>query len=251
MIIELTFIGILVGAIAGFFGVGGGMVLVPMLIFIGFNIKSAIAISVVQMLFSSVYGSYINYKKGKLEVNEGLWVGFGAIVGGAIGARFTDLLPKEYLEYIFLALLVFSLSQVIKSKPLVQGEEEGSFSKMTLFFLGLGIGTIAMMLGVGGSVMLTPVLVGFLHFPTKKAATAGLFFVVFSSISGFLYKLFAGTFETLHLELIPVFALAVAALLGVRLGLIIKDAVHDRHHRASLIVLYTIMLIMMAKDTLF
>ncbi len=64
MIAVLVVMGLVVGAISGFFGVGGGMILVPTLLSIGIDIKSAIAISVVQMVFSSILGSYLNYKRG-------------------------------------------------------------------------------------------------------------------------------------------------------------------------------------------
>ena len=251
MLIELIFVGLFVGAIAGFFGVGGGMILVPMLMLIGFNIKAAIGMSVVQMVFSSVYGSYLNYKKGLLEINEGLWVGIGGIIGGVIGAKFTDILPKSVLEYIFFALVVFALVRVATAKKPKEGQEEGSFSKLTLFIIGLVIGTIAMMLGVGGSIMLTPVLIGYLHFPSKKAATAGLFFVVFSSISGAVYKLIAGSFDNLNLDLHLVLALAIAASVGVVLGLKIKDKIKDTHHKISLIVLYLVIIAMLVKKIWF
>jgi len=251
MLIELIFVGLFVGAIAGFFGVGGGMILVPMLMIIGFNIKAAIGMSVVQMVFSSVYGSYLNYKKGLLEINEGLWVGIGGIIGGVIGARFTDILPKETLEYIFFALVLFALIRVATSKKYEEGQEEGKFSKLTLFIIGLVIGTIAMMLGVGGSIMLTPVLIGYLHFPSKKAATAGLFFVVFSSVSGAIYKLFAGTFDNLNLDLHLVLALALAASVGVVIGLKIKDKIKDKHHKISLLVLYMVIIAMLIKKIWF
>jgi len=244
MLIELILVGIFVGMIAGFFGVGGGMILVPILMLIGFNIKAAIGMSVIQMVFSSVYGSYINYKKGNLKINEGIWVGIGGIIGGVIGAHFTDILPKEILEYIFLALVLFALIRVATSKK-IEGQEEGSFNKFTLFIIGLIIGTIAMMLGVGGSIMLTPVLIGFLHFPSKKAATAGLFFVVFSSISGAIYKLLAGTFDNLNLEIYLVAALGIAASIGVIFGLKIKERVKDTHHKLSLMALYVVILIML------
>ena len=251
MLIELIIVGLFVGAIAGFFGVGGGMILVPILMLIGFDIKAAIGMSVVQMVFSSVYGSYINYKKGKLEINEGLWVGIGGIIGGVIGAHFTDILPKEILQYIFLALVVFALIRVATAKKLEDNQQEGKFSKLTLFLIGLIIGTIAMMLGVGGSIMLTPVLIGYLHFPSKKAATAGLFFVVFSSISGAVYKLLAGTFDNLNLDLHLVVALGVSASVGVILGLKLKDKIKDKHHKMSLIVLYLVIIAMLIKKIWF
>ena len=245
MLIELIVVGLFVGAIAGFFGVGGGMILVPMLMLLGFNIKAAIGMSVVQMLFSSIYGSYLNYKKGLLEVNEGLWVGIGGIIGGVIGAHFTDILPKEMLQYIFLALVLFALLRVATAKTPAEGAEEKSFTKFTLFMIGLIIGTIAMMLGVGGSVMLTPILIGFLHMSSKKAATAGLFFVVFSSVSGTVYKYFAGTFDNLNLNLHLVIALALAASIGVILGLKIKERIKDTHHKRSMVVLYLVILVML------
>jgi len=247
MIMELIAVGLFVGVISGFFGVGGGMILVPILMAIGFDIKSAIAISTVQMVFSSVNGSVMNYFKGTLQINEGVWVGVGGLLGGLAGARMTDLLPHEVLQYIFLVLILFALWRLITAKKLEDGQEEGSFSPAMLLGIGLGIGIIAMMLGVGGSVMLTPILVGFLHFSTKKAATAGLFFVVFSSIAGLGYKLAAGTFVDLSLDWTQVLSVAFAALVGVVGGIWLKDHVHDRHHRLSLIVLYIVILGLLIK----
>ena len=251
MIIGLVFVGLFVGAISGFFGVGGGMILVPMLMSIGVDIKSAIGISVVQMVFSSVYGSYLNYRKGLLQLNEGIWVGVGGLLGGMIGARFTDLLSRETLSYIFLGLVIFALFQILSARKKHLGQEEGSFSSGLLFVIGFVIGIIAMMLGVGGSIMLTPILVGFLHFPTKKAATAGLFFVVFSSLSGLGYKLYAGTFDSLSLGLPEALAVSIAAVFGVIIGIKLKDAVQDTHHRRSLIILYIVILILLVKKVFF
>jgi uncharacterized membrane protein YfcA len=245
LFLELALIGMFVGAISGFFGVGGGMVLVPILLALGYGIKSAIAISVTQMVFSSIYGSYINYKKGKLEINEGLWVGFGGILGGLIGSYFTNILPKEVLEYIFLALVVFAFIKVLRAKKPIEGAEQKRLSKAVLFIVGVLIGIIAMMLGIGGAVMLIPILVGFLHYPSKDAATAALFFVVFSSLAGFVYKLVAGTFDNLNLPILPVIALAVAAIVGVRLGLKLKEFVKDKHHGVMLLALYFAILLLL------
>jgi uncharacterized membrane protein YfcA len=148
-------------------------------------------------------------------------------------------------------LIIFALLRLVTAKKPHPDQEEGSFSSLVLLLIGFGIGVIAMMLGVGGSVMLTPILVGFLHFPTKKAATAGLFFVVFSSLAGLGYKLAAGTFQDLSLGWGPVLSVSFAALVGVMIGVWLKDVVKDSHHRLSLIVLYVVILGLLIKKIFF
>ena len=110
MEILLILVGILVGILSGFFGIGGGMILIPILILIGIDIKSAIGISIVQMVFSSFYGSYLNHKKGSLILGEGIWVGVGGFVGGFMGAILSTKIPEVILEYLFFGLIIFALT---------------------------------------------------------------------------------------------------------------------------------------------
>lgn len=64
--------GVFVGFCGGFFGIGGGTVAVPLMMSYGFDIKTAVGISIFQMLFSSVFGLYVNYKSGRLKMSSGI-----------------------------------------------------------------------------------------------------------------------------------------------------------------------------------
>ena len=235
MFIELSLVGILVGAMSGFFGIGGGTILIPILLAIGFDIKSAIGISIVQMVFTSIFGSYLNYKKGSLKVDEGIFVGIGGFVGGFIGVKLTQILPESVLQYMFLGILFFSLYRLATSKHHNKDTQSKSLPKGLLFAIGLMIGIFSISLGIGGSIILTPILVGILHYHIKKAVSAGLFFVVFSSVAGMIGKLINGS-----IDFGDGLIVAFASLFGVAFGIWLKDHIKDTHHKQAILTLYII-----------
>lgn len=115
----LPFIGVLTGLISGFFGIGGGTVLVPILLALGYDIKMAIGISVMQMFIAALFGSYFNYKRQKFELKTALSLGFGALIGGSFSGVIVSNVPEIYLKLlliftIFLALLRLIFSQTNK-----------------------------------------------------------------------------------------------------------------------------------------
>jgi len=241
MEIILVLVGVLVGTLAGFFGIGGGMILIPILMVLGIDIKTAIGISIVQMVFASVYGSYLNHKRGSLIIGEGIWVGVGGFVGGFFGAYVSNLIPASVLEYLFLAVLTFALLRLFSAKPNNE-ETVKSLNSILLFSIGLLIGVFAISLGIGGSILLTPILVGFLHYPIKKAVSAGLFFVVFASIAGLVSHLSAGT-----IDIEKGLYVATASLLGVYIGIWLKDKVSASKHKTYLLIMYVTAMILIMK----
>ena len=246
MIIELILVGIFIGTMSGFFGIGGGMILVPILLVLGFEIKDVIGISIIQMVFSSVFGSYLNYKKGSLVVGEGIFVGFGGFIGGYIGGYVTHYVSDSILQFLFLGLLLFALFRLFFSQNHEDDTQTKSLSKILLFGIGLVIGIFAITLGIGGSIILTPLLVGLLHYPIKKAVSAGLFFVAFSSVAGMISRLSIGTID-FHNGLI----VAIASLVGVTLGIWLKDYVTSKNHKMALLALYLFALAMLVKKIWF
>jgi len=242
MEIILILVGVLVGTLSGFFGIGGGMILVPILMLLGIDIKTAIGISIVQMVFSSIYGSYLNHKKGSLVIGEGIWVGVGGFVGGFIGAYVSLLVPESILEYLFLSLLVFALYRLFSAKVKDDNSVVKTLDPLVLFTVGGIIGVFAISLGVGGSILLTPILAGFLHYPIKKAVSAGLFFVVFSSLAGLISHLSVG-----HIDLEKGLFVAVASLFGVFIGIWLKDHVNSSQHKLYLLIMYLVALLILIK----
>jgi len=246
MFIELILVGIFIGTMSGFFGIGGGMILVPILLVLGFDIKAAIGISIVQMVFSSIYGSYLNHKKGSLIIGEGIFVGIGGFAGGFVGGYVTDYISDVVLQFTFFGLLLYALFRLFFSKNHEDDSQTKSLNKGLLFGLGLGIGIFSITLGIGGSIILTPLLVGLLHYPLKKAVSAGLFFVVFSSVAGMMSRLSSGTIDFNNGLVV-----AVASLLGVTLGIWLKDHVTSKNHKMALLALYVFALGMLVKKIWF
>jgi len=246
MVVELILVGIFIGTMSGFLGIGGGMILVPILLALGFEIKDAIGISIVQMVFSSIYGSYLNHKKGSLIVGEGIFVGLGGFVGGYIGGHVTEYIADAVLQFTFLGLLLYALLRLFFSKNHEDDAQTKSLNKALLFGIGVGIGIFSITLGIGGSIILTPLLVGLLHYPLKKAVSAGLFFVVFSSVAGMISRLSNGTIDFNNGLIV-----AVASLVGVAFGIWLKDHVTSKNHKTALLVLYVFALGMLVKKMWF
>ncbi len=231
----MIFLGIGVGTLSGFFGIGGGTILVPMLLLMGYDIKVAIGISVVQMAFSSVYGSFLNFRKGSLQLDTLVYIGIGGFAGALLSGWVVSVLSSQTLEYIFLLFVCIALAR-LAYKP-AQYKEPRSSSPVLLFLVGALIGVFAISIGVGGSILLVPILVGFLHFELKKAISAGLFFVVFSSISGLISLSIAGQIAYLDGVLI-----GGASLVGVYAGVHLNHVTQSVLQKRLLLIFYILVL---------
>ena len=228
-------LGIGVGVLSGFFGIGGGTILVPILLLMGYDMKVAIGISIVQMVFSSVYGSFLNLKKGSLQFDTLLSIGLGGFSGALLSGWVVSALSSQTLEYIFLLFVVIALARMAYKPALYK--ETRSAHPLVLFLIGTMIGVFAISVGVGGSILLVPILVGFLHFELKKAISAGLFFVVFSSISGLISLSVAG--QVAYLDGVVIGA---ASLIGVFAGVHLNHMTQTLIQKRLLLAFYLLVL---------
>jgi uncharacterized membrane protein YfcA len=110
--IELSILGVITGFVSGFFGVGGGMVLIPMLLFSSFDMKQAVSISIMQMVFSSIFGSFLNSKKNKEILRDGLFLGIGGFIGGSLSGLIVSNISGDILQYLFLLIVILAIIRV-------------------------------------------------------------------------------------------------------------------------------------------
>ena len=98
--------GILIGSINGFFGGGGGMICVPLLLLFGLSSKRAHATAILTMLPISVASSIVYYSYGVVDWNIFLYICCGSVLGGVIGAFILKKLSNEVLSFIFSILMI-------------------------------------------------------------------------------------------------------------------------------------------------
>jgi len=241
---EFIALGASVGLLSGFFGIGGGTILVPLLLMLGYETKSAIGISVIQMVFSSIYGSYLNNKKGTLDVQMVLFIGLGGFGGALLSGYIAAALSDTTLELIFLGFALFALMRLFFKTH--EHKDQREVSKVVLLLIGVVLGAVSMTIGVGGSIILVPILVGFLHLPLKKATSAGLFFVVFSSLSGLISHAIEG-----HVDYESGVIIGLASLFGVYLGIHLKHVVSSQMQKKLLVIFYLLVVLYLIKRIFF
>lgn len=231
-------IGIFSGMASGIFGIGGGMIIVPFMLSLGLSSHHAIAISVVQMIFASVFGSYLNYKKKNLILKDGLLIG----LGGFIGAMFSGVLLTYFsditLTSIFLCVsIIFFLKFAFNQKSNIKDVSHSKILKnLILIICGIFTGIFAISLGIGGGLLITPILAYFLGYDTKKVVPLSLFFVIFASISGissFVYN------DIIDKEILQIGILVgISSMFGVFLGIKIMEKINLKYHRIALLSIY-------------
>lgn len=243
MFMELGLLGIFIGIVSGFFGIGGGTVSVPILLYLGFDIKQAIAISVMQMAVSSVAGALIHRKKQTYSLGDMQYFGYGGIVGAMIGGYLVSILHGAILGWIFLALVIFTLVKLFLANP--EPIHEKIVNYPLYLAIGTGVGVFSGMLGVGGSILMTPILVSFLGFPLKKASSVGLFYVMFTSISSFVTLSWLGMMQYQAGAI-----MALGSLIGIRAGIWLLQKIKITHYKQFLVAFYVVILIITANKLL-
>lgn len=114
----LVLLGLMSGLLAGLFGVGGGIVIVPALVSLfGLDIKQAIGTSLAVILPTAVMGSAAHFRQGNVRLVEACLVAAGAVVSAVVGAALVQRLPSYGLKRLFAVLLIAVAVKMLVEPP--------------------------------------------------------------------------------------------------------------------------------------
>ncbi len=186
----LAFAGIFSGVLAGFLGIGGGTVLVPLLVSLGYTPLQAVATSSLAILITSISASIQNWRMGYFKLKPVIYLGFPALVTAQIGVYLAKIIPPYLLLMEFGILLLSNIYLVELRKQLTaKGEKNNNmpdkkfspiFSKLAT---GAAAGILAGLFGVGGGVIIVPLQILLLGETIKAAIQNSLGVIVIISIS--------------------------------------------------------------------
>ncbi|WP_298462377.1 sulfite exporter TauE/SafE family protein [uncultured Cellulomonas sp.] len=157
----LVAVGALGGLLSGAFGVGGGILMVPLLITLaGMDQRRAAATSLAAIIPASVAGMLTYLANGEVDVPVGLIVAMGGVLGSVVGSRLLRRLSLPVLRWMFVALLLAAAARMLLIAP-ERGEDlDLSWAVgLALVAVGLGMGIASGLFGIGGGVILVPALI--------------------------------------------------------------------------------------------
>jgi len=217
-----TVIGLLAGLLAGFFGVGGGIIVVPLLILLlHTDQRQASITSLVAIIPTSLVAASAFLASGSVPFDQaafGLIIAIGSTITAPMGAWALRTWKTTTVRWIFIAVLLFSAIQISYQLPNRDSHLEWSVGiVLGLIAAGAVMGFVAGLLGVGGGLLLIPLLVLGFGVSDLTAKALSLIAMFPAAISGTIGSARAGTVNwTAGISLgIP---MALASIVGVWLA---------------------------------
>tara|TARA_B110000438_G_scaffold155757_1_gene149474 strand:+ start:1015 stop:2103 length:1089 start_codon:yes stop_codon:yes gene_type:complete len=279
-LILILFVSYVIGFLSGLFGVGGGFLMTPLLIFMGIPPIYAVANEANNILASSSSGALTHWFKKTLDIKIGLLI----VSGGLIGT-FMGILTFSYFKGIgkidiVIALAYMYVLAIIGSFMLRDGLAEYNLFKTKVvtkkklhthywihglpfrmrfktskiyesalvpIVLGIVVGFVSAIMGVGGAFLMVPAMIYLIGMPTKLVPGTSLFVTIF--VTGFVTISHAFTYHTIDLMLVLI--LITGSIVGVHVGQKIGQRLKASELKALLALLMLSVGLLMAYETFF
>lgn len=190
-LIPLIAVGIAAGLLSGLFGIGGGTIIVPALaLWLGMPQRLAAGTSVAAILPAAAVGAISYAVQGNVDWIAALCLAVGIVAGAQLGTYLLARLPVSALQWAFMAFLLVVIVTLWFVVP-QRADEIGInvLSVAMLVLTGFVTGVLSGVLGVGGGVIVVPVLMFFFGANDLVAKGSSLVMMIPGSISGTLGNL--------------------------------------------------------------
>ena len=253
-----------VGFLSGMFGVGGGFLMTPLLIFTGIPPAVAVATEANQIVASSVSGSIAQWRRNNVDVKMGLVLLAGGVVGSFIGVALVKMLRQMgqvdlviSLSYVFVLgfigtlMLLEAIRTYFKSKsgnapPARRPGQHNWIHKLPFkmrfkrsklyisaippILVGLLVGLLAAIMGVGGGFIMVPAMIYLLRMPTSVVVGTSLFQIVFvTSLVTVLHSV-----QNQTVDVVLALMLMAGGVIGAQIGAIAGQKLKGEQLRALL-----------------
>jgi uncharacterized membrane protein YfcA len=248
--------GLLAGAFGALLGLGGGILIVPILT-LGFGVPLAAAVgtSLICVIATSTGAAAINVRAGRADVRLGITLGAGTVLGALTGAVVAGFLPDRVLAGLFAALLAYTAFTMLRrllgvsavdddDSPLDPAVPDGPHApsyrthRLPLAIGGSFLaGNVSGLLGVGGGVVTVPLVHLVMGAPMRIAVTTSNFMIGITAAAGAYAYLFRGDVDP---------RLAAPVVIGVAGGAALGAAISARLRSSWLTGLFVVVVVYVA-----
>jgi len=270
--------GAAVGFLSGVFGVGGGFLMTPLLIFSGIPSAIAVGTEAAQIVASSVSGAVAQWRRNNVDFKLGSVLLAGGIVGSAIGVQMVKILRQTgqfdfFVSICYVTFLgIIGTLMMIESVNTIRRSRAGQptstrkpgqhswvhklpfkmrFNRSKLYIsaipplaIGMFVGLLSAIMGVGGGFIMVPAMIYLLRVPTNVVVGTSLFQIVFVTAATTILH----ASQNLSVDVVLALLLMIGGVVGAQFGAKAGDKIKGEQLRFLLAGLVLLVAVRMAWD---
>jgi uncharacterized membrane protein YfcA len=251
-ILLIVLIGMVIGGLSGLFGVGGGFLMTPLLIFLGIPPVVAVGTEAPHVLASSVSGLIAHWRRKNVDFKMGFFLLIGGVAGSTIGVNLFKILSSygqidiviQTLFVIFLGFIGFTMAFESAKTTITKYRTTSSirtklhqhswihglpfktrFHRSKLYIstippiiIGFFVGLLSAMMGVGGGFIMIPAMVYILGMSTNVVVGTSLFQIIFVTANSTFFQSYLNQTVDIVLASLMIVGGVIGAQIGARLG---------------------------------
>lgn len=202
LLLLIAVLGMFTGFISGMLGIGGGIIMAPLLLYVPgwfglppLSMKVVAGLTIVQGLVACLSGA-LTHRKFHFVSNElTLWMGCSIFLTALIGGAMAKHVPNNLLLMVFAAMAMLAAILIFIPTPSdseAPDIESFTFNRLKSVVTAGSVGFLGGLVGQGGSFILIPLMTSFMQIPTRIAIGSNLAIVLLSSLAAFLGKALTG-----------------------------------------------------------